>query len=294
MPVINHGYSNPRLTSASNHSSDSSSLALKESRWSEPPRDRSARPIIEPLDRSKPTEPNHFPSRDLENKMLSVSVAEKQRPVFFVSTQFHRRSQQSVMPLARGPRAYTRNYCYVYRRSLRRNGERKRERESSSGKRSGTRRPHIDSRETWNARFFLERKQATFARFYFNPTIISILFSKNSIFHSLFVYISRLTNEWKILLDFFLLEMEIFSRRGEGSVWREFSTDTRLPLQTVYASIRLPSLLLRVAPFPPMFLPFFSSSQPVSWLCIIYGSRQIPAERNRFFLRRERTASSSR
>lgn len=38
---------------------------------------------------------------------------------------------------------------------------------------------------------------------------------------------------------------------------REFSTDTRFPLRTVHASIRLPSLLLRVAPFPPMFLPLF-------------------------------------
>lgn len=66
----------------------------------------------------------------------------------------------------------------------------------------------------------------------------------------------------RIFLDFFPLE--IFSKRGEGSVWREFTTDTRLPLQTVHASIRLPSLLLRVAPFPPMFLPFFSSNQPTS------------------------------
>lgn len=38
---------------------------------------------------------------------------------------------------------------------------------------------------------------------------------------------------------------------------REFSTDTRFPLRTVHASIRIPSLLLRVAPFPPMFLPLF-------------------------------------
>lgn len=36
--------------------------------------------------RSVPNRPNHFPSRDLENKMLSVRGVEKRRAVFFVST----------------------------------------------------------------------------------------------------------------------------------------------------------------------------------------------------------------
>lgn len=81
-------------------------------------------------------------------------------------------------------------------------------------------------------------------------------------------------------------------RCKEGSVG-EFSTDTRLPHQTVHASIRLASLLLRAAPFPPTFLPFFPrANSPVSWLCIIYGPTD-PRRTKPILSPRGRTAGSS-
>lgn len=75
-----------------------------------------------------------------------------------------------------------------------------------------------------------------------------------------------------------------------GIRWGILSRYATSTSDCTHASIRLASLLLRDAPFPPTFLPLppstFFFRQPTRLYpgYVLFMARQIPVERNRFFL----------
>lgn len=196
--------------------------------------------IIEPLRRSLDSKAarEHFPRRGLENKMLSVRGGGTAQGSF-VSAQFHR-SQQSVMPLARGPRACTRNYCYAYR-----DATEKRRREERRGEFSGKKERHKGARHRF---------------------------------------------EGNVEGEFSLGKERHVPRTRDSRQRRNFDRHFDFADENPNLRIlpRLPPRTVRFSDLSPLF-----SRQPVSRLCIIYGSTD-PRRTKPILPPRERTAAARR
>lgn len=189
------------------------------------------------------------------------------------------------MPLARGPRAYTRNYCYVYRRY----GETERERER---KFFWKKERHKEATHRFEGNversFFLERKPRSFV----STLILIISILSKTFIHTFYLNTFVIMNETRGKIDVLGVDRYFLKRRDTFErILNRYAVSTsdctRIDKAPVSSASRR-SVSSDVSP------PFFPRASLYPGYVLFMALDRSPQNETDSFLRRERTASSSR